>query len=95
MHPALSYELATARTTHLRRQTQRDTLARAPAGVPPGAPRPGRNRIPASLHRIGRPRRLGTRLWVLLHAQVLLDGSAAHPQQRYLHARAGRPGDGQ
>jgi hypothetical protein len=44
---------------------------------------------------MGRPRRLGTRLWALLHAQVLLDGSAAHPPQRYLHAQAARLGDGQ
>jgi hypothetical protein len=44
---------------------------------------------------MGRPRRLGTRLWALLHAQVLLDGSAARPPQRYLHAHAARLGDGQ
>jgi hypothetical protein len=95
MHPALSYELATARITQLRRQTHRGALIRAAAGVPSSAPRPGRNRVPASLRRIGRPRRLGTRLWVLLHAQVLLDGSAAHPRQRYLDPRAARLGDGQ
>jgi hypothetical protein len=74
MHPATSYELATAQIAHLRRQAQHDALTRAAAGVPSSTPGPGRNRIPVSLRRIGRPRRLGTRLWALLHAQVLLDG---------------------
>ena len=82
MHPAISYELATARNADLRSQAQRAAQARAAAHLSSSGPSSGRNRIPASLRRMGRPRRLGTRLWALLHAQVLLDGSAARPQQR-------------
>ncbi len=95
MHPANSSELATARITHLRREARRDALTRAAAGAPSSTPQPGRSRIPVSGRRIGRPRRLGTRLWALLHAQALLDGPAAHPQQPYLHAQVTRLGDGQ
>jgi hypothetical protein len=36
----------------------------------------------ARLRRTGRKRRLAEQLWALLHAQALLDGSAAHPYQR-------------
>lgn len=93
MHPAISYELATDRIAQRRCQAQRDALARA-ARRASSTPQPGRNRIPVSVRRLGRPRRLGTRLWALLHAQVLLDGSAAHPPQRYPHAQAARLGDG-
>jgi hypothetical protein len=93
MHRAISYELATDRIAQLRCQAQRDALARA-ARRASSTPQPGRSRIPVSLRRIARQRRLGTRLWALLHAQVLLDGSAPHPQQRYLHAQAARLGDG-
>lgn len=95
MHPIISYELARARNADLRSQARRAGRARAAAHVSSSGPPPGRNRIPASLSRMGRPRRLGTRLWALLHAQVLLDGSAARPPQRYLHAHAARLGDGQ
>jgi len=94
MHPAISYELATARIAGLRRQAQRDAVSHA-TRVLSSTPLPGRNQISASRRRIGRPRRLGTRLWALLHAQVLLEGSDAHPQQRYLHAQAARLGDDQ
>jgi hypothetical protein len=94
MYPALSYELATARIAGLRRQAQRDGASYA-ARVLSSTPPSGRNEISASPRRIGRPRRLGTRLWALLHAQVLLEGSDAHPQQRYLHAQAARLSDDQ
>jgi hypothetical protein len=87
MYPTVNYELATARIADLHRQTQRDALARAAAHVPSGTPQPGRNRILVSLRR-GRQRRFGTQLWVLLHAQALLDGPAALPDQRHLHAQA-------
>ena len=49
MHPAISYELAQARIADLRRQAQRESLARAVAHVPSSAPQPGRKRIPVSL----------------------------------------------
>jgi hypothetical protein len=82
MDPATSYERATARIADLRRQTQRDALARGAAHIPSGTPQPGRNRILVSPRRATRQRRLGTQLWVLLHAQALLDGPAALPHQR-------------
>ena len=91
MHPTISYELAKAGNADLRSQAQRGALARAAALLSSSGPPPGRNRIPASLRRLGRPRRLGTRLWALLHAQVLLD-SSARPPQRYPHAQAARLG---
>jgi hypothetical protein len=50
MHPAISYELATARIADLRRQARRDALARAATQVPPGAPQQDNNRILVSLH---------------------------------------------
>jgi hypothetical protein len=95
MHPTISYELATARNADLRSQAQRAARARAAAHVSSSGPPPGRNPIPASPRRTGRPRQFRTRLWALLHAQVLLDGPAARPQQRQLHAQAARLGDGQ
>ena len=95
MHPATSHELATVRSAHPRRQGQRDALTRAAECVPSSTPQPGSNRIPVSLRRLGRPPRFGTRLWALLHAQALLDGSADYPRQRHLHAQATRRGDGQ
>jgi hypothetical protein len=49
MHPAISYELAQARIADLRRQAQRESLARAVAHVPSSAPQPGGKRIPGSL----------------------------------------------
>ncbi len=49
MHPAISYELAKARIADLRRQAQREGLARAAAHLSPSAPQPNRNRIPVSL----------------------------------------------
>jgi hypothetical protein len=85
MRPTANYELSTA---DLRCQTQRDALARDAAHVPSGTPQRGRNRILVSLRRAGRQRRLGRQLWVLLHAQALLDGPAAFPHQRHLHAQA-------
>lgn len=81
MHPAISYELATTRIADLRRQAQRDTLARAAARVPSSTPRPGSNPIPASLRSTGRQRQFGQRLWTLLHAQHLLDSPATLPHQ--------------
>jgi hypothetical protein len=77
MHPAISYELATARIADLRRQSQHDALAGAAAPVPSSASQPARNRIPVRLRRAGRPRRFGQQVWTLLRAQVLLDGPAA------------------
>ena len=77
MHPAISYELATARIADLRRQAQRDALTCAATPVPSSAPQPGRNRTPVGLRGAGRPRRFGKQLWTLLHPQVLLDGPAA------------------
>ena len=74
MHPAISYELATARIADLRRQAQRDALAGAATPVPSRAPQPGR--YPALAGR-RRARRFGEQLWTLLHAQALLDGPAA------------------
>ena len=74
MHPAISYELATARIADLRRQAQRDALARAAARVPSSAPQPDRDPIPVRLRRAARQRRFEGQLWTLLHAQVLLDG---------------------
>jgi hypothetical protein len=74
MHPAISYELATARIADLRRQAQREALARAATHVPSATLQPGRNRIAVSLRRAGRQRRFGKQLWTLLHAQALLDG---------------------
>jgi hypothetical protein len=75
MHPTISYELAKARNADLRSQAQRGALARAAAHLSSSGPPPGRNQIPASLRRMGRPRRLGTRLWALLHAQVWITPS--------------------
>jgi hypothetical protein len=49
MHPAISYELAQARIADLRRQAQREGLARAARHVPSSAPQPNRKRIPVSL----------------------------------------------
>ncbi len=77
MHPAISYELATARIADLRRQAQRGALAGAAALVPASASQSARNRIPVGLRRAGYPRRFGQQLWTLLRAQVLLDGPAA------------------
>jgi hypothetical protein len=54
MHPSVSYELAAGRIADLRRQAQRDGLARAATHVPLGAPQPARNRIPAFLRRLRR-----------------------------------------
>jgi hypothetical protein len=95
MHPAISYELATARAADLRRQAQRDALARAAAHVPSGTPQPGGHQIPVSLRRVGRQRRFGMQLWTLLHAQLLLGGPAARPHRRYLHVPAARLSDRQ
>jgi len=77
MHPATSYELATARIADLRRQAQRGALADAAAAAPSSASQPAWNRIPAGLRRAGHPRRFGQQLWMLLRAPVLLDGPAA------------------
>lgn len=49
MHPAISYELAKARIADLRRQAQRDALARAATRLSWSAPRSHRNQIPVSL----------------------------------------------
>ena len=83
MHPDIVYQLADARTTDLRRQAQRDALARAAAHGPSHAPRPGRHPIAVSLRRAVRSRRFGQQLWTLLHARALLDGPATVPQQRH------------
>lgn len=77
MHPAISYELATARIADLHSQAQRDALARAAAPMPSSAPQPGRNRVLVSLRRAVRQRRFGEQLWTVLHAQALLNGPAA------------------
>lgn len=82
MHSAVSYEPATTRTIDLHGQAEGNELAHVATQVPSGIPQPGRNRHPARLRRGGRQRRLGTRLWTLLHAQALLDGSNTHPYQR-------------
>ena len=82
MHPAISYELATARIADLRRQAHRGALAGPAAPVPSSAPQPARNRIPVGLRRAGHPRRFGQQLRTLLHAQVLLDGPAAEQAVR-------------
>jgi hypothetical protein len=65
MHPAISYELATARIADLRRQAQRDALTCAATPVPSSAPQPGRNRTPVGLRGAGRPRHFGQQLWTL------------------------------
>jgi len=49
MHPTISFELAQARIADLRRQAQRDALARAATHLSPSTPQPNRNRIPVSL----------------------------------------------
>lgn len=49
MHPAISYELATTRMADLRRQAQRDALARAVTHLSWSAPQSRRNQIPVSL----------------------------------------------
>jgi hypothetical protein len=49
MHPAISYELATARIADLRRQSQHEALAGAAAPVPSSASQPARNRIPVTV----------------------------------------------
>jgi hypothetical protein len=77
MHPAIGYEPATAAIPDLRRQARHNALARAGTPVPSSGPEPDRDRSAAGMHRTGWPRRFGTRLWTLLHAQVLLDGPAA------------------
>ena len=82
MHSAINHQLATTRIADPHRQAGHDALARASAPVPPSIPQPGRDWLAARLRRIGRQRRLGERLWALLHAQALLDGSAAHPHRR-------------
>jgi hypothetical protein len=82
MPSAINHQLATTRTADPRRQAAHDAPARASAPVPPSTPQPGRDRLAARLRRIGRQRRFGERLWTLLHAQALLDGSAAHPHRR-------------
>jgi hypothetical protein len=82
MHSGTSYQLATTRIADMPSRAGHDALARAIAPVPPSIPQPGRNRLAARLRRIGRQRRFGERLWTLLHAQALLDGSAAHRHQR-------------
>jgi hypothetical protein len=90
MHPAISSDLATARIADLRRQAQRDALARATPRVPSSAPQPEENRTPVSLRRAARQRRFGQRLWTLLHAQVLLDGPAAAGSTSYRRFAARR-----
>ena len=74
MRPDTSYELATTRIADLRRQAQRDSLARAATHVPSSTPQPHSNRIPVSIRRIGRQRRFATQLRTLLHAHALLNG---------------------
>jgi hypothetical protein len=74
MHPAISYQLATARAADLHHQAERDSLARAAAHVPSRAAQPGRRRILGSLRRVVSQRRFGERLWTLLHAQTLVNG---------------------
>lgn len=69
--------LGQARLADLHAQAHRAALARAATRVAPGAPQPGRHRIPVSLRRALRQCRFGDQLWTLLHAQVLLDGPAA------------------
>ncbi len=49
MHPAISYELATARIADLRHQVQRDALARAVTHLSWSAPQSRRNQIPDRL----------------------------------------------
>jgi hypothetical protein len=49
MHPGISYELAQARIADLRRQAQREGLARAAAHSSPSAPQPNGNTIPDSV----------------------------------------------
>jgi hypothetical protein len=56
MHTTFSYELGQARIADLRRQAQREALARRAAHVPSSASKPDRKRIPVSL-----PFRLGNR----------------------------------
>jgi hypothetical protein len=49
MHPAISYELATARIADMRHQAQRDALARAVTHLSWSAPQSRRNQIPDRL----------------------------------------------
>jgi hypothetical protein len=79
MHPVISHELATTQSADLRYPARREALTRAAASGPPSTPQPGRNRILASLRRVGRQRRFGTQLWTLLHAPALLDGKEPRP----------------
>ena len=55
MHPAISYELATARIADLRHQAQRDAPARAVTGLSWIAPRSHRNQIPVNVRGWARP----------------------------------------
>lgn len=82
MNAAVSYEPATTRTVDLHGQAEGDELARVATPGPWGTSQPGGKRHPARPRRGGRQRRLGTRMWTLLHAQALLDGSDTHPYQR-------------
>lgn len=49
MHPTISFELAQARIADLRRQAQRDALARAATHLSSSTPQSNKNRIPVSL----------------------------------------------
>jgi hypothetical protein len=50
MHPGISYELAQARIADLRRQAQREGLARAAVDPQSRTPRPNRKWLPVSLY---------------------------------------------
>lgn len=84
MHPVISRELTTARLADLRRQAQRDALARAAAHAPSRPAQPGKHQRAVSLRRLGRQRRFRQQLWALLHAQALLEGPATLPHRRHL-----------
>jgi hypothetical protein len=49
-HPAISYELSQARIADLRRQAQREGLARAAVDPQSRAPRPNRKWFPVGLY---------------------------------------------
>jgi hypothetical protein len=55
MHPAISYEMATARIADLRHQAQRDALARAVTHLSWSAPQPRRNPDSGQAPRLARP----------------------------------------